>query len=364
MNLHIVPDNVFINKFYENLQELDILRNNRIVVRSNQSALKFVSHDLPFARLYSSAFNALTEKTQDYDKVFIHQFTPLLYRWVATHNFKELNWMVWGADLYSLSSVKTVLYEDLTFNRYVKEYFSIRDFFYRAKVWAFHDWYRNEAYMKVSNLLTWMTAEYDFAKHHLPSLGARHQFFFYENQLPYHALDKVMAESPGFTNHDRPTYILGNSAAPELNHLDAVAWMAREGVRANLMIPVSYGSHRYIRFLKNNLSFYKGGEIQFVERRMDIEAYLRFLYQADGLIMNNIRPQGYGNILMMMYFGKKVFLNEKNLSIPELNKRNLIWYPLREMKEYSERNVQQNRSAVLALLSHDTLLNVYRDLFS
>jgi dTDP-N-acetylfucosamine:lipid II N-acetylfucosaminyltransferase len=364
MNLHIVPDNVFINKFCDNLHELGILTNNRIVVRTNNKKLKFIQPNLPFARLYSSAFRGLIGKTAEYDKVFIHQFTPLLYRWVATHDFKELNWLVWGADLYNLPSVETALYEDLTFTKYIKKKISFHDFVYRSKVSLFHGRYRDAAYTKVKNLLTWMTSEYNFALRHLSALRANHQFFFYENQLPYQDLDKIMIQEHGFKNQDLPTYILGNSSTAELNHLDAVTWMHCEGVRANLQVPVSYGDSRYTRFLKNNLSFYKGGEIKFLHRYMNIDEYLHFLYQSDGLIMNNIRPQGYGNIFMMMYLRKKVFLNEKNLSIPELNKRNLIWHPFKEMKEQTERNLQQNKSAVQALLSHEALLKVYKELFS
>lgn len=364
MNLHIVSDNVFINKFYDNLQELGILSNNRIVVRTNSKKLKYIQQNVPFAKLYSSQFNALIGDTSFYNKVYIHQFTPLLYRWVANHDFKELNWMVWGADLYNLPSVNTLLYEELTLAKYVKRNFSLQDFLYQAKVFIFHSNYRNEAYAKVKNVLTWMTSEYNFALHHLPSLKASNQFFFYENQMPYQALDKIMMEEKGRINNDPPIYILGNSSTSELNHLDAVEWMDREGVSANLCVPVSYGDAKYTRFLKKNLSFYKGGEVQFVDRHMNFQEYLQFLYKADGLIMNNIRPQGYGNIFMMMYLGKKVFLNQKNLSIPELNRSGLIWFPIKEMKGKSEINLLQNRSAVSTLLSHQTLLNVYGNLFS
>jgi hypothetical protein len=121
MNLHIVPDNSFINKFYENLQELDLVAGNKIVVRSNENVLKSIKHDLPFAPLYSSRFSAIVGNTEMYDKVFIHYFTPLLYRWVAKHNFNELNWMVWGGDVYNLPELDRLCYEPVTLKQYVKK---------------------------------------------------------------------------------------------------------------------------------------------------------------------------------------------------------------------------------------------------
>ncbi len=205
MNLHIVPDNVFINKFYENLHELGIAGNNRAVVRTNGKKLRYIKHDLPFAPLYSSAFEAMTGETGNYEKVFIHLFSPLLYRWVATRQFRELNWMVWGADLYNLPSVRTTLYEELTLRKYVTGTFSLDDFLYRTKVAILHQRFRDRAYTKVDNVLTWMTSEYDFAIQHLPALRARHQFFFYENDIHYQALDEMMAQTRAPAYRDMAT---------------------------------------------------------------------------------------------------------------------------------------------------------------
>ena len=104
MNLHIVPDNTFINKFFDNLNEIGRGENNKLIVRTNEPKLNTVKHNLPFAPLYSRRFSSLVGNTARYEKVFIHYFSPLLYRWVALNKFQEVNWMVWGGDLYNLPS--------------------------------------------------------------------------------------------------------------------------------------------------------------------------------------------------------------------------------------------------------------------
>ena len=363
MNLHIVPDNVFINKFYSNLQELNIIDNNKFVVRTNHTKLQYVKHNLPFSKPYTRKFDALTGDTSAYEKVFIHQFTPLLYRWVALNTFQELNWMVWGSDLYNLPSVNIPLYEELTSTRYFERKGSLHAVLYRLKVSLFHERYRKKAYAKVRHVLTWMGCEHEFALRHLSGLQAGHAFFFYENDVPYRMLDEVMLQDSPPPERSRPVYILGNSATPELNHIDAVALMDRQGVRADLWVPISYGDKRYARFLKKNL-VYKGGEVRFIDEYLDFRQYLQLLNQADGLIMNNIRPQGYGNILMMMYMGKKIFLNEKNFSAPELDRSGLIWQPLDKLGAVPGPEWSKNKSVVTRLLSHDTLLKTYAGLFS
>jgi dTDP-N-acetylfucosamine:lipid II N-acetylfucosaminyltransferase len=363
MNLHIVPDNVFINKFYDNLRELDIADRNKIVVRTNHNRLKAIRHDFPFAPLYSAKFDTITGDVSTYKNVFIHQFTPLLFRWVVANNFRKLNWMVWGADIYNLPFVTTKLYEPLTQKRYAEGRFSLQNFLYRLKVKILHDKYRKQAYAKIDNVLTWMNSEYDFAIQHIGTLKAAHAFFFYENEVPYQALDEMTSEASAFRADGRPHYIVGNSATAELNHLDAVRLMEELGVKADLSIPLSYGDASYARFLKKSLGFYSGGEVRFIDQYLKFPEYVKFLSSADGLIMNNIRPQGYGNILMMMYLGRQVYLNEKNLSVPELDRGGLLWKSLKNINNNYQPDWQANKLAVTKQLSHELLLKTYANLF-
>ena len=360
MNLHIVPDNTFINKFYDNLNELGLLGVNKIVVRSNDSKLKSIRHNLPFAPLYSTRFASLVGNTELYEKVFIHYFTPLMYRWVARHKFRELNWMIWGGDLYNLPSLDHICYEPLTFQQFVKKDRSIKTLLYRLKVLVTNSPFKHKAYSKVNNILTWMSSEYQFAVEHL-LVHATQKFFFYENQLPYEKLNLMVAP---VNRNGRPVLIIGNSGSPENNHLDIVRFLDENRVNADLLIPVSYGDAGYIMFLKKKLT-YGYGKIEFIDRYMPFEEYLNFLGQADALVMNTIRPQGYGNILMMMYIGKPVFFNEKNISLPDLGKAGLQWFPVESLRSYSkEKFMASNKEAVTNLLSHERLLKEYQLLFN
>lgn len=360
MNLHIVPDNTFINKFYENLQELGLSDNNRIVVRINDLELKAIKQSLPFAPLYSSRFESLIGNTFEYEKVFIHYFTPLLYRWVATHKFRELSWMVWGGDLYNLPRLDSLCYEPLTFSKYVKRNRSFQRRLYNVKVLLTQTAFRKNAYSKVRNVLTWMSEEYKFAIKHLP-IDANHKFFFYENQLPYHQLDPLLQ---AVHKHDNKSIVVGNSGSPTNNHLDAVQFLEDNRVRANLVLPVSYGDSHYISFLKKEIKF-SYGDVEFLDRYMPFEEYVKWLASTDGLIMNTFRPQGYGNILMMMYLGKPVYFNARNISLPDINAAGLAWKPMEGLTEMNSLDhYASNRETVLAFLSHDRLLVAYRELFS
>ena len=359
MNLHIAPDNTFTNRFYENLQELGLTHNNRIVIRSGEKKLKAIKHDLPFAPLYTSRFDELVGNTGDYERVFVHYFTPLMYRWVARNDFHELNWMVWGGDLYNLIKLDKLCYEPLTFERYVRRNLSIKSRLYDLKIRLTQSPFRKTAYSKVNNILTWMSEEYKFAVQHLP-VKAQHKFFFYENQVPYHQLDSIETHSG---NSERTVLIVGNSGSPTNNHLDAIQFLEANHVKTDLIIPVSYGDPHYVSFLKKEVKF-SFGQVNFLQRFMPFDEYLRLMASCDGLIMNSLRPQGYGNILMMMYLGKAVYLNGKNTSLPDLDRAGLEWFPIEALKAPGEPIIPlSSKDAILSFLSHERLVKEYRKMF-
>jgi dTDP-N-acetylfucosamine:lipid II N-acetylfucosaminyltransferase len=210
-----------------------------------------------------------------------------------------------------------------------------------------------------------MSGEYEFAKNNLPLMQATHQFFFYENELPFSQLDDVLAKgiSTRVKAQDKPTYVLGNAASPVLNHVDVVQQMQEMGIQANLKVPMGYGFPDYSKFLKKNLSFYTGGTIEFIENYMSFQDYLLFLSQTDGMIMNSVRPQGYGNIFLMQYMNKPVYFNSKNISLSDLNANQIVWKSIEQLpKQKSE--VVINKDAVERLLSHTRLTKIYKELFS
>lgn len=358
MNLHIAPDNSFTNKFYENLQEIGAVANNHFMIRTNYRHLRSIRYHLPCAPLYSKPFDGMVGDTVSYDKVFIHYFTPLLYRWVVKNNFRELNWMVWGGDLYNLPELDEGCYEPLTKKHYVRKNFSWQTTLYNLKVAVTQKRYRERAYQKVNNILTWMNTEYNFACSNLP-VKARHKFFFYENAMPYQALDKLPKKNKV---NDLPRLIIGNSASPANNHLDVIAFLNNHKVKAELYIPVSYGDARYVRFLQRNIR-YLHGTVTFLNRYLPFEEYLDFLNSTDGLIMNTIRPQGYGNILMMMYLGKPVYFNNSNLSLPDLRSAGFRINVLDDLLDTKSSADADNKEAVTRLLSHERLLKTYQTLF-
>ena len=222
-------------------------------------------------------------------------------------------------------------------------------------------YYQRRAFNKVSNILTWMDGEFSYIVERLKMPHVSHQFFFYENDLPYEALDDI-ASSYHKQTRERQLLVLGNSGTDTNNHLDAIRTIQNHGVEADIVIPVSYGSENYKSFLRKSVDFYRGGSIRFMEEFLPFNDYIQLLLNSDGLIMNHLRPQGYGNILMMMYLEKTVYMNPRNISIPDLDSNRLPWIPISEVGRQAV--LPKSRNAVRSVFSHERLKEVYGTLFS
>jgi len=359
MNLHISTPSAHIRSFANHLSALGWSDNNRIVLRKPLQDTGFAA-----AELYTSGFEDLVGDPREYDNVFIHQFSPMLYRWVASHEFKKLNWMVWGADLYNLPGHEYDLFEPLT-SALVKSHRTIGDRLYgfkaRMQTWR----YQHQALSKVDNILTWMNSEYDWAIRHLPALRAEHQYFFYHNKYAYEYVAECAVRSMRRINPE-PVLMLGNSGTPSNNHLDTLEYLREIGFSGELIVPLSYGSDHYIRKLKSSLQL-PGCKVSFLEQYMPFEEYLSLMAGTDGLIMNTLRPQGYGNIFMMMMLGKKVFLNPMNPSCADLDRMQIKYHRMDELRNFRELNAGQDASQqhqILSFFSENRLKEVYKSLFA
>ena len=359
MNLHISTASTHIYSFQGHLSGLGLTNNNKIVLRTETQDSR-----LPGAKLYTKDFDALVGNTAQYDQVFIHQFSPMLYRWVAQHDFKKLNWMVWGADLYNLPGHEFDLFEPLT-KSFVKKHQQTNDILYQLKARAANWIYQKRALSKVDHILTWMDSEFQWAKENLPVDHATHKHFFYQNKFSYESVQSVSKDFE-IKKNQNPVLVLGNSGTPSNNHLDMIDRIEASGFKGELICPLSYGSDVYIRKIKSALEI-PGCKVTFLDQYMPFETYLRMLAGTDGLIMNTLRPQGYGNIFMMMVLGKKVFLNPLNPSNKDLTRMNLHFYTLDEIGNYSSEGSDANEpqaQQVLNYFSTTQMQQVYNGLFA
>jgi len=120
---------------------------------------------------------------------------------------------------------------------------------------------------------------------------------------------------------DAPNILLGNSAFPSNNHLEAFELLKKQTIGTQKIItPLSYGDPQYALEIKRIGEKMFGNNFTPLLSFMPLEEYNTIVKSCGIVIMNQNRQQAFGNILSSVWFGAKVFLHPDNTIYSYLKK--------------------------------------------
>lgn len=103
--------------------------------------------------------------------------------------------------------------------------------------------------------------------------------------------------------------VVGNSATKENHHIEVLRMLERfSGENMEIYCPLSYGDVSYGEEVIKEGNKIFGEKFHAVTGWMNKEDYFRFLSTCDIGIFNNDRQQAMGNIMAMLFMGKKIYL--------------------------------------------------------
>lgn len=110
--------------------------------------------------------------------------------------------------------------------------------------------------------------------------------------------------------------LLGHSGFPNDNHikiLESLKNYLSEDIC--IFLVMSYGDKNYISLVKEyvNKTFIDTKKIIIIEEFMPYKDYMEFLAKMDIAIFDGDRSYALGNIFALMYFEKKIYLNERGI---------------------------------------------------
>jgi|GEM_PF-3492566 len=112
---------------------------------------------------------------------------------------------------------------------------------------------------------------------------------------------------------------IGHNAYMFNNHksaMDSIRHFKEENL--DILVPISYGgeNHTTPKWYKDSIINYGksnfGEKIKYITKLMPIIEYTEYLHTVDIAIFNAERQNGLGNILKLIYFGKKIYMNPRN----------------------------------------------------
>ena len=219
------------------------------------------------------------------EKIVLHGLFDdfwLYYFTLRKKLIRKIMWFIWGGDLY---------------------YYKFRPPIIRSEI---NEFLRRGIFKRMDHIITFNTGNFKVFKEVYDSKAILHPAF-YPFKLRYKDLDKFISD-----HQDDPTtrIIAGNSAAENNHHksmLDILSPFSKEDVE--IFMPLSYGVNReYVESVVEHGKDIFGEKFKPMLDHMEEEQYYQFLSTIDIAVYYQDRPQGMGNILPLIYMGKKVFI--------------------------------------------------------
>lgn len=166
--------------------------------------------------------------------------------------------------------------------------------------------------------------------------------------------------------------LLGNSAFPTNNHIEAIDIIAKyiPDTKINIITPLSYGEDYYRKAIISYGKSILGSRFLPLVDFMSSKDYFTKISSCSVAIMNHLRQQALSNITIMLLIGAKVFLNEQNILYGYLKDAGFRVFSINDikslgtesLKQLSEDDCEKNRYLVHKLWSKEAILSKIKNL--
>ncbi|WP_113908188.1 TDP-N-acetylfucosamine:lipid II N-acetylfucosaminyltransferase [Aliidiomarina celeris] len=241
-------------------------------------------------------------------------------------------WIIWGGDLYQFRKAGN------TWQSHIKE--ALRRFVIR----------------RVGHLVTYIEGDVELARQWYGAKGTYHECIMYLSNV---VDPKVSAESAPASDHDGLNTLLGNSADPSNNHIEALERLLPFKDQAiKIYAPLSYGDQNYAKKVISQGKAWFGDKFVPMTDFMPFEQYLEFLKSLDIAIFNHQRQQAMGNTITLLGMGKTVFMRSdvshwrflKGLGIKLNDVENL------ELCRITPKDAEENARVIRSYFSRENLI--------
>lgn len=368
MILHIVPDDKFIDMAYNMFEKASPNNNEFMVVTKQKKFIYIKTTPITIVSPIKFLSQSFAKSLKKYDFIVIHWMDDLKKQLIINApKSVRFVWIGWGGDYYNyinknlflqttanlMKNVNLQIQPDgfLTkIKRNIKELLFLKDIKDFEKVLHRLSYFApvlHEDYLLVKNsfnnfnpqYLDWNygTLEDDFIKQDLNISGKN--------------------------------ILLGNSATFENNHIEAIDLLCKLDLENRKVIcPLSYGLEEYAKEVINYGSTTLGDKFKYLINFMKIEEYNQIISTCSIVVMNHLRQQALGNIVIMLYFGAKVFLNKENPVYEFFKNNGAVIFSMEELTDknidigLTEQDKNTNKEVLKKYWTRDVMLEKTKNL--
>ncbi|EKO3599090.1 TDP-N-acetylfucosamine:lipid II N-acetylfucosaminyltransferase [Vibrio metschnikovii] len=278
---------------------------------------------------YFVFFKPLVRHILDADVVIFHSMNEknlLLLRSVS--NTTRVIWIGWGFDYYDLINVNLLKPKTLQiFNdNKSKNKKNVKGWIINT-ILGFIKKNKRKIIDRVNVFSPVLYEDFVLIKKFNPDFNAKYVSWNYGTLEDDHIIgfeDKIV-------NGDN--ILIGNSATYESNHADIFNEINNYHIKGRkIIVPLSYGDEDYKNeVLSIGSSIFNEDFMPLIDY-LSMDDYIKKLQSCSIVIMNHIRQQALGNIVIALYLGAKVFLDSDNPIYAFFSKHGAYVYPLEQLK--------------------------------
>ena len=354
MNIHLFTNESLYSFELLRLFETTVNLNDHLFIfRKEKTGSYIYSAAIESRIIYSTNYKQLIRialpKLRAAKWIYFHYlpYGPSLILWALQPSIiSKSTWIVWGGDVFI----------------YKKKNDSLKNRFYECLRKRIIPWFPEIAAF----------VEQD-AREAISVYNSNAQYIQILYPIPVNLDFLVGLESKKSTRRTK-NILIGNSADTSNNHLEMLELLSEFSVEdVKVYCPLSYnGNPNYINTVVN-----KGKEI-FKEKFIPIlsmiptEDYAIFLNEIDVVVMNHRRQQGLGNIIPLLYLGKKVFVRSDASSFSFLVEAGCIIFDTCSMNKSNfaslisieSSSVETNKKVVEKMMSPSYYAQLWNNLFN
>lgn len=360
--IHIIRDEKFPDAAYSAFESA-FPNQNEFVIFSNTSKLRFIKRITPifYNQFYLYSKN-LIRKTCQADVVVFHGLDRNALRILnALPSSTRTIWLGWGYDYYDLTKLplhkeKTQVAVEQT-KATVKTQLKIL-----VKKIIRPEINKTDLVNKIDIFSPVLYEDFELVKAAIPNFLPRYASW------NYGTLEDDLIRSFEGKSITSNNILLGNSASYTNNHLDVLDSLSTIDLsERKVIIPLSYGDANYRNLIVSEGSRTLGKAFTPLIDFMPIDEYIAILQSCSIVVMNHLRQQALGNIVIALYLGAKVFLDEKNPVYQFFLKNNAYIYSILDLEtqideKLTSQQINVNRRILQEYWGRDVILQKTKDI--
>ena len=370
MILHLAADEKFIDSAIYQFETTFPDQNVYYILTNNVKKIKYVKLDNKNIRLAKETEDVLAEivrKCENYKLIVLHGLDAFKSK-VVLKSIPAVKflWIIWGNEVYNnhrlfkyniLGNKTRKQYGQKLIIERIKDIFRLLYFKF-----IFNEKPPEKLILKALKRINYMGSgikeEYDlFFKYGIINAKYFKYLYYPIEYILQDQIDKKVSSN---------NIMIGHSASITSNHLEIFEMIQNVDLGdSKIYLPLSYGPKEFANKIKQSAINIFGEGVITLEDFLPLNQYNKIVQSCSIFLFNHYRQKAFGNIIVALWFGARVYLNSQNIILQSLINKGVTLFNIDNfIKDFKAKKlglsteiIKKNREILLQEYGENKLLN-------